>query len=1234
VLQPTLYKFEITPQQTQSQGSPGVFDNSLTNQETTMETTISLRFLGTVQAEQGGARIKGFRSRKALALLGYLAVQQHPVTREQLVNLLWSDQTEGQGRANLSWVLNHISKYLPGCLVTNQHTVQLHHGNAYWLDIEAFSELEVEDEPAALVDAIMLYRGDFLEGLHLDGCEQFELWLTGEREHWRQRTVNVLQKLITYYNLRGEHDKSLYFANRLLELEPWEEATHRHVMRLLARSGQRYAALAQYETCRRTLAEDLDLEPEAETTALFERIQIADSVRRHTLPPQPTVFIGREEELDEVARLISSSDCRMLTIHGPGGIGKTRLALQAAEAQTETFLEGICFVPLVDVSSPAYLASAIADALQLSLSGMQSDQVQLLNYLRCKEMLLILDNFEHLLEDVQLLEEILQEAPEMKLLITSRERLNLPSERCFELDGLRYPKDETTYGELENYSAVQLLVQTASRVQRQFSLTKQDRLAAVHICQLVQGMPLGIELAAAWTKSHTCQEVAEAIERDVGFLTSSFHDTPERHRSIRISFEHSWNLLSPIEQDAFMQLSVFHGGLTPEAANAVAGATLELLTSLTDKSLIRLLPSGRYEIHELLRQYAAEKLAPVLKEQARAHEQHCIYYISFLQDHEVDLTGPEAASILPKVRTELANVSAAWKWAVAQGRLTEIARGLPGLSRFCLLSGHYQEGSALLELAAGQLRDLAGEATGIEYSTQMILGRVLAEAALFLNRLGRYEQAITVAEEAASQAQLERAADVESLAHLQRGEALWRQGAFDAAEEQFSEALTLAQTSSQCQVEAESLRSLGNVYHGRGAFTNAKSYYRHAQDVCHKIGDRLGEGKSLNNLGATCLYLGECTEARAYYEQVLDISRQIGDSSLRGAALHNLARVCHVQGDYLQSGAYLEEAMRIWHHIGDRQNEAMSIFHFGYFAIDEGLYIKAQVLCRQALSIFREIGTRYGEDLALVALGQLACQQGSYVEAIKHLRQALSVSRQIGNQMAESWALNQLGDVYTATGNYVQSRIHLEQALSIASEIGDKGDECDILASLMLLANCLKDGKAAQEAGQRALLLAKKMGNRPGQAYVLTLQGQAFEHLGQLEEAMKSYQQAFALRQELGLSNLTTEPLAGLARVALAQGLLPQARVWVEDILPHLKSGILAGTDDPFMIYLTCYHVLHKSHDPRGQEILFVAHDLLQKQAARMDDKELRRTFLENVAAHREIIELVGYNEDVLRRVG
>jgi DNA-binding SARP family transcriptional activator len=260
-----------------------------------MKSVFQLRFLGPVQIERDGEPVRGFESRKALALLAYLAVEGQPVPRERLVDLFWEDKTEAQGRNNLNWVLHRLSKFLPGCLQADRHTVQFLQESAectYWLDLDTFEELEAHGDPASLVAAVELYRGEFLERLTLKGCPEFELWLVREQERWRRQAGGVLNQLVAHYSRQGEVEQGLRFARRLLGLEPWREEAHRGVMRLLALDGQRTAALVQYETCRRILAEELGVEPSEATELLYTQIQAGELeppalVPRPELPPQP-----------------------------------------------------------------------------------------------------------------------------------------------------------------------------------------------------------------------------------------------------------------------------------------------------------------------------------------------------------------------------------------------------------------------------------------------------------------------------------------------------------------------------------------------------------------------------------------------------------------------------------------------------------------------------------------------------------------------------------------------------------------------------------------------------------------------------------------------------------------------------------------------------------------------------------------------------------------------------------
>src|SRR5262245_11067224 len=324
------------------------------------------------------------------------------------------------------------------------------------------------------------------------------------------------------------------------------------------------------------------------------------------LPSPPTPFVGRSEEMALLRQRLDDPDCRLLTLVGPGGIGKTRLAVEAAHKQRAHFVHGAHFVSLALVNSPDLFLFAVGNVLEFLFDGQQAPIVQLINYVRDKRLLLLLDGFEHLLDAVPLLADLLAGAPHLKLFVTSRERLNLQGEWTLPIEGLDYPRD-TGHDHFERYSAVQLFVQAARQSQPGFSLNS-DAPGVLHICQLVEGIPLAIELAAAWVRLLPCAQIAERLASSLDFLASPVRNAPERHRSLRVVFDHSWALLSSIEQTALAKLSVFRGSFDLEAAEAVGGASLLVVASLVDKSLLRTDSTGRYALHELLRQYAAEQL--------------------------------------------------------------------------------------------------------------------------------------------------------------------------------------------------------------------------------------------------------------------------------------------------------------------------------------------------------------------------------------------------------------------------------------------------------------------------------------------------------------------------------------------------------------------------------------------------------------------------------------------------
>ena len=538
---------------------------------------------------------------KTRALLLYLALNPGQHRREHLMGLLWGGFPEANARRNLRHALWNIKRTLvcpEGAPVILAATDILTFNPACdrWLDIEVFEALADSASQAnptqALRTAAEYYRGDFLQGFYLRAAPEFEEWALVERERLHTLAQQVLRELTVVLTAERKFDPALGYARRLLALDPWWEEAHRLTMDVLDKNGQRSAALQQYETCRQVLAAELGVEPSRETRALYQ--QIASGVGSglksnqpsfaspYNLPAPMTLFIGRIREQREIEELLAEPGCRLLTVLGPGGVGKTRLALQAARNAREAYPGGVYFVPLAALDVPERIPAAIADSLQIVVPAHIDPKQAVERFLKPQRALVVLDNFEHLTTEVDFLITLLLAAPGLQLLVTSRQRLDLQAEWIYDLAGLSVPEIGGSSAEFEDRvsksEAVQLFFQGARRVARTRQFEAEGIRDIVQICQLVEGNPLAIELAAAQSRASSIQQIAAQIRQNLDGLETDLRDLPARQRSLRAAFQYSWDLLNETERQSILRVGVFQGGFTREAAQEIGG--LSRLTSV------------------------------------------------------------------------------------------------------------------------------------------------------------------------------------------------------------------------------------------------------------------------------------------------------------------------------------------------------------------------------------------------------------------------------------------------------------------------------------------------------------------------------------------------------------------------------------------------------------------------------------------------------------------------------
>lgn len=884
----------------------------------------------------------GLPRERPLWLLGYLAAQEDWVSREELVGLFWPEVEPASARNNLRQLLHRVRQ------MDGVEGLEADAGGVRWLaelDVRLFRQALARGQWARAVE---LYGGPFLEGVRVYGLPGLEDWLEAERADletaWGDALLSQAAESQPSQELLGR-------LERLLERDPFNERAVQAFLQHAVALGEAGRARELYAAFARRLAGEMGLEPDPATRRLAEELgrsapppQAPAYPVLHNLPTRLTTFIGREEELSLVNRRLEAGE-RLITLAGPGGMGKTRLALSVAESQLGAFADGVWFVALAPLSHSALIVPAVAEALGLSLARAADPKAKLLEHLRGREMLLVLDNFEHLVDGAALVAELLNEAPQLRALVTSRERLRLQAEWVLDLQGLGYPPGYDLEA-VRRSSAVRLFVERANRAWPQFALTPEVAPAVLRVCQLVQGLPLGLELAAAWVSAFTPQDIVAELERSLGVLEAPAPDLPERHRSLRAIFEHSWQRLTPEQQQALTRLTVFRGGFDRQAALKVAGVGPLVLLSLADKSLLRRTPSGRFELHEVIRQQAHEQ-AGTGEALAAVRQAHAEHYLALAEEAGAYLRGPEEAHWLERLALEHDNLRTALEWAVSRRDAVLALRLATSMHHFWYVRGHHREGKTWLERALGlPLQDVS------PHLHAKALG-ALAERA---KDQGDYAQALQAQQEALDLwHRLEDRGEVAGALHS-LGTIVREQGNFDQALAYFEESLRLRRELDDRYGVATTLNDIGVVYGYRGQLEASRPYFEESLARKRELGDRRGVAYALGNLGQVLSELGEPARARALTEESLAIKRELGDQQGIAVSLVNLAILALKQEDLEEARDYLEEGLRIFYALERRWSIGVVLASFVELALRLGQFERATRLMGAVYGLTEAMG--------------------------------------------------------------------------------------------------------------------------------------------------------------------------------------------------------------------------------------------------------------------------------------
>lgn len=1062
-------------------------------------TQLQLSLLGPFQAAIQSRPLSGFATDKVRALLLYLALEAGiPHRRESLAALLYPDWSDRDALNNLRKTLFRLrtaldSQAVPlsdSLLTITRPTIELNSA-ALWLDVAAFRQTVLhtlnksrlnDEDLEALGQAVSLYRGELAAGLSLADAQPFEEWLVLQREALHQQMLHLTDVLAAAHERRGAFGQAQIYARRALALEPWREEAHLQLIRLLALNGQKSEALTQYESCRRLLEAELGVEPGEAIETLMGQIEagllVAPSASievqalprtvLHRFPAQFTSFVGRESEIETILQQLQSVDCRLITLVGAGGVGKTRLSVQVAHrlAQLEAvaFKDGLYFIEAVALTQVDELPSAIAAALMLPLQSVTPPLLQLQNYLRERAVLLVVDNVEQIIACGSLLGELLAECPAVKLLVTSREPLNVRAEWRYLLEGL------SMEGGRES-KAYQLFVQRGRQISPSLQLTSEDEQAIVRMVELVEGSPLALEIATTWLRFYDCSTIVAEITKGVDFLETEIRDIPDRHRSIRAVFDQSWQFLSAQEQKTLRQLSLLRGEWSLPQALAISQGRPREIVGLSDKSLVRRTKNGRYTIHELLRQFAFAKLEESTELKA-TESRHAQFFLTAWVGLKGELFGMDPRHAVAVVRSDWGNLRLAWSIAVALQRWELLLPLLDVYSVVVEFTGVVEEAIADFEMVVAACRE--------QPSAQSLYMGALVNLGWFYYRRTDYEKSdkyITLALE------------------LPDEPALWR-----------------------WRGQAWYVRGTGD--YARGHTEPLQVATEQAVNYFEKSGNRLWRAYGMGLQGQLAWKQADFDSSLALFQQALNEFEELQYPLGITAQMTFMGIIYRMQSNYdLALAGHLKcvaiaERLNAPADIARQYNNIGSVY---YYLEDYG---RALDYYSRGLEIDIGLGHLRGIAMEKGNMGLVYYQLYQYEEALSHWNEAVSIAKVAGLRGVEANYQANRGSLYAELGDFEQARREIEGGTAIALAISNRPIAANYSTTLAWVYFRLGEVERAMVVIDESAAVHAKFGMRQNLADTLRRKAMMYVEQGEMKEALACLEQSVELWDELKLKDL------------------------------------------------------------------------------------------------------------------